>query len=647
MAEKCEGLRRKLEDLKYDVEDISNLIPEDTLLKIEEEQEKISSKLNKSSDRLKNRSDALDGVLPFITSLQETETELLPWLDDISKDILNQSTRSPSTPREVQDKIGEVKELMSKVDLHQIDVEDVATSGESALELVTSYDKDNMCQSALDLSTHLEEVQQRYSDLKLNLEELECDLNNKEQITSKLADIVKEFDKVQQFADNMPVPRLQEAELVQYMGDIDDELGDVHAIEEQVRDLESQFPSCDEDPQVKAFLDKMKETKTVLEDKKDDLQDKCDMLDALSADIQDIHNAIKSINPQRNACPLTDLKSVEENEKYQEAFSPKIASLEDKLEKLEEVHIRISKDCNPVDVKKLELKITDLKQKCKEKEEKKKEKLEELQRTKEQLSKFDEVADQLSTWLENQINQLKNQEPPSADTEALKNQLNQHNKFTDDIQDEGKEYFKDLLTLAQTLKNDLLQNDKVPLNDKVADLQKKYDTLLKDTTQRQEDLENSMLAAKNTRDTMEYILPWLEQAESDLVGAEKPGAEAGVVTAQVDKHKADTQQLQSHAHLVDSLRGQEGLGEEDKDLLDEILAKWDKCQELSEDRAETLNTALDQVLDLEKTLADINNFIDSVETQLLEMDAAPLNSMSVVEDMVATHQVNTGPVVTV
>ena len=302
--------------------------------------------------------------------------------------------------------------------------------------------------------------------MKLQLDDLECELVNQEGISQKLADIAKSFEKVQQYTDNMHKPRLQDAELVQYMADIDEELGDVHILEEKMRDLESEYPNCTSNPNAKAMMEKIEGTKKTLEDKKDDLRDKCDMLDALSADICDISNSIKTIAPQKNAVPLTDMKSVEDNERYQEDLEPKISSLEDKLEKLEEVHARISKDCNPVDVKKLQAKIDDLKKKCKDKEQKKNEKIEELKKTKEHLHKFDDAAQKLSTWLENQINELKSQDPPSASSNILKEQLEQHNQFTDDVQDQGNDLFKDLLKIGQVLKNDLLQSDK-PINDKV------------------------------------------------------------------------------------------------------------------------------------------------------------------------------------
>ena len=141
--------------------------------------------------------------------------------------------------------------------------------------------------------------------------------------------------------------------------------------------------------------------------------------------------------------------------------------MEDKLEKLEEVHRRISKDCDPADVKKLEAKIEGLKDKCKEKEQKKNERLEDLKKAKKALLDFDENAEKLSTWLENQINELKSQDPPSTNSEILKEQLDQHKKFTDDVQEEGKDLFKDILKIAQVLKNDLLNNDDIPLNEKV------------------------------------------------------------------------------------------------------------------------------------------------------------------------------------
>lgn len=478
----------------------------------------------------------------------------------------------------------------------------------------------------------------RYDDLQRKLDDLEEELNNQEGISVKLAEIASEFEKVKKYADNMPVPRLQEAELMQFMADIDGELGDVHILEEKMRDLENAYPGCAANPAVKEMLDNIKDTKVTLEDKKDDLRDKCDTLDALMEDMNDINNAIKAITPQKNAIPLTDLKSVEDNERYQDDLEPKILSLEDKLEKLEKVHERISKDCNPGDAKKLQAKIDDLKKKCKDKEQKKNEKKEELQKTKDELHKFDDAAQKLATWLENQINDLKNQDPPSANSEVLKEQLENHNKFTDDVQDEGKDLFKDLLKVGNLLKSDLLQNDK-PLNDKISELQKKYDNLVNDTTKRQQELNAAMLAAKDIKDTLNYILPELIEKESELLRAEKPGADLETVTGQVEHHKGDTQHLQSHAQLIDSLRTQEGLGTEEKDLLDEVLNKWDRCNELSDERKETLSAAFNQMLDFEKTLADVGNFIDTVEAQLIENEGVPLSNVQMVDEMIAKHKV--------
>ena len=118
------------------------------------------------------------------------------------------------------------------------------------------------------------------------------------------------------------------------------------------------------------------------------------------------------------------------------------------------------------------------------------------------------------------------------------------------------------------------------------------------------------------------------------------GADLETVTSQVEHHKADSQQLASHAPLIDSLKSQEGLCEEDQDLLDEILNKWDRCNELSDDRKNSLSAAFNQILDFEKTLADVGNFMDTVEAQLIENDGVPLSSIDIVEDMMAKHKVN-------
>ena len=108
---------------------------------------------------------------------------------------------------------------------------------------------------------------------------------------------------------------------------------------------------------------------------------------------------------------------------------------------------------------------------------------------------------------------------------------------------------------------------------------------------------------------------------------------------QVDKHRADHQQLLSHSHLVDSLRTQEGLRDEDRDLLQDILARWDRCRDLSEERTDVLAAAFNHLTDFEKTLACVSNFIDAAEAEIAKDETVPLSCLDVVEELIAKHRV--------
>ena len=90
----------------------------------------------------------------------------------------------------------------------------------------------------------------RYNDLKLQLDVLSVDLSNQEGLKESLAVIQQGLDKVQEYVDNFPQPRLVEADLKQYISDIDSELNDIHALEDSVRQLYEQFPDAQSDPAV-------------------------------------------------------------------------------------------------------------------------------------------------------------------------------------------------------------------------------------------------------------------------------------------------------------------------------------------------------------------------------------------------------------
>lgn len=70
LAEQCEGIKRRLSDMRLDVDDVKNEIPAETREVLDAEHAGILAKLETVADKLKSRGDALDGVLPFITSLQ-------------------------------------------------------------------------------------------------------------------------------------------------------------------------------------------------------------------------------------------------------------------------------------------------------------------------------------------------------------------------------------------------------------------------------------------------------------------------------------------------------------------------------------------------------------------------------------------------
>ena len=91
--------------------------------------------------------------------------------------------------------------------------------------------------------------------------------------------------------------------------------------------------------------------------------------------------------------------------------------------------------------------------------------------------------------------------------------------------------------------------------------------------------------------------------------------------------------------MIDSLRTHDDLAEEETELLQEILVRWDHCNDLAEERKGVLGGALEHIANFEKSLADVNDFIDTSETQLAEFDSIPLSNVGVVDDMIEKHKV--------
>ena len=98
---------------------------------------------------------------PKMLYSQDLETDLLPWLDDMTRSLSSEMSKPQDDPEELRARIAAVKSLMDKVERHRVDVDDVAAFGESALELVNCHDADRLCPSAVQLGKHLQDVQQK------------------------------------------------------------------------------------------------------------------------------------------------------------------------------------------------------------------------------------------------------------------------------------------------------------------------------------------------------------------------------------------------------------------------------------------------------------------------------------------------------
>ena len=66
-----------------------------------------------------------------------------------------------NAPDDFQLEAEKLKALAEEIGCRKGDMDDIATYGESALELATAPDQENLCQTAIDLNDHLQDVQER------------------------------------------------------------------------------------------------------------------------------------------------------------------------------------------------------------------------------------------------------------------------------------------------------------------------------------------------------------------------------------------------------------------------------------------------------------------------------------------------------
>jgi dystonin len=268
-----------------------------------------------------------------------------------------------------------------------------------------------------------------------------------------------------------------------------------------------------------------------------------------------------------------------------------------------------------------------------------------LDRAQLQAEEFDDMYNKLMEWLDGVEKRQENMDPIHSDHETVQQQLEDNKEIQKDL-DEHEPLIDEAVGCGNLLCRECVPEDAEVIQQKIAELQARWDLANTTANDRQSNLEKGLLALGKFEDAYDELMKWLEDAEEQLDNPEAVTGDPDAVGVQLAKHKTFQKQLGSRnasLKLVTKagemlLKEKEGEDAELlKEKLDKINEKWDDVCQKSVDRQQKLQDAY-------KKLGELLSLVGPLRTWLAKMtphldEGEPVHGdVDTVDTLMAEHQ---------
>ncbi|XP_034747887.1 microtubule-actin cross-linking factor 1 isoform X13 [Etheostoma cragini] len=242
--------------------------------------------------------------------------------------------------------------------------------------------------------------------------------------------------------------------------------------------------------------------------------------------------------------------------------------------------------------------------------------------------KFQDALEPLLSWLSDTEELVANQKPPSAEYRVVKAQI-QEQKLLQRLLDDRRATVEMISAEGERIAATADTQDREKIQTQLQCLAERWTDLLDKASGRQRQLEELQVLALQFHEAVEPLGEWLSATERRLSSAEPMGTQTAKITQQIVKHKSLNEEIVSRKKTVDQAikNGQALLkqttGEEVlliQEKLDGIKSRYAEMTAGSSKALRTLEQALQLATRFASAHDDINQWLDSVEAELNNME---------------------------
>ncbi|OWF34915.1 Dystonin [Mizuhopecten yessoensis] len=649
-----DGLAKKLKDaqsLQADMlkkshdHDIINKEGQALINVVDADQDHVAKNLEDVNRRWKD----LDGGVASRVAELEDLTQKLDEFHDNLRDV-ESSMQKCEDRLEAHNKQGSSArdpKHVDKMKAMQEDVELMTPQLDYVEALLDGFNLDSDSCSTRPLADDVEKVKDRHESLHNEITSLLSDLEAGSQVVSEYQDELQkaavELSASENFFANLEPISRDESALTGQHRDMEEYLSKLGEMKDKCENLEKQKKNLEGSGYITdsaAGGSPLRSLQKQLDGLKDRAKQRQDEVDSVANKIETVADNLRRTRTSldRAASELdmhepigTDLKAIKRQQEELKMFQKSVSEPQQKrvdtvLAAAQEL---IQSAAPGVSTSNLEADLEIMTDKSSELNEKVSERERSLDNALIHAGKFNDALDSLLSWLKETEEMVANQKAPSPDYKVIKAQL-QEQKFLLKMLDDREPSVKSAKQVGTNLQKNVDPREQKGIQNQIAQLQQRYDTLKHNAGNRLDTLEQVVTLAKEFQETQDPLASWLDTMEKKFASLEPSAMDTegieNIVSSLLDMEK-EIQDRDEQVRIL-ALRG--------KDLqnhckpsevkviqkkIDDVQGRYLELKNKVTDSAEQMEEALPMATNFNEAHAKFIDWVVKIEPKLRAKEA--------------------------
>ncbi|XP_071543036.1 uncharacterized protein shot isoform X14 [Panulirus ornatus] len=606
-------LREKMDDLKETMESVSKL----------------------SSDRLS----ALEQALPLAEHFFETHHELDDWLTAMENEAMVMDTPALRADQIIR-QMERNKTFLQSIGDHKPLLDKLNKTGGALLKLVNDED-------GAKIQEILESDNERYNTLKYALRERGQALEDALQETSQFSDkldgmlsaLAETADQVKNAEPISAHPEKIHEQVQENNGIIDDlerkesAFAAVKAAAEDVINKASRNDPAVKD--IKTKLDRLNKLWDMVQmattQRGQSLEDALAMAEKFWDELQNVMAALKDLQDTLKAQEpvAVEPQAIKQQREELSQIKTKIDQTKPEVEQVRQTGRDLMTLCGESDKPEVKKNIEDLDYAWDTVTALYAKREENLIDAMEKAMEFHDTLRNMLEFLEKAEDKFNGMGAVAGDIEAIKGQINQLQKFKDEVDPhmvKVEALNRSLRRQAQELKERTSPDQAAAIMEPLGEVNRRWDELLKGIVERQRNLEYALLKLGQFQHALKELLIWIERTTKTVDDLKPVFGDPQVIEVELAKLKVTINDIQAHQSSVDTLndagrqlieadKGSEDASNTQKKLL-ELSKKWSELQDKANGKQNDLENALREAQIFSAEIQDLLLWLGDIDAAL-------------------------------